>query len=121
MKAYDIQYIMFSENRKSNHRFKILLIFSRFDWFIRLDDDAYVETENVLKLLIRLNTSKPVFMGHVGFGLHNEDFLAKEDSFCMVKSKNEDFFLLPCLQSEKQFYFTCSFKTDNSYSKLLFP
>lgn len=39
-----------------------------YEWFMRADDDAYVKTEKLEKLLRKLNSSKPIFIGQMGYG-----------------------------------------------------
>lgn len=39
-----------------------------FEWFMRADDDAYVKPEKLAKLLRKLNSSKPIFIGQMGYG-----------------------------------------------------
>lgn len=61
----------------------IKIIFS-FDWFLRLDDDAYVNIDNLIPFLASVNSSEPLYLGNVGFGKHAEDYLGFGDTYCMV-------------------------------------
>ena len=59
-------------------------MFNSFDWFIRLDDDAYVNFEKLHSFLNRVNSSQPLQIGHPGFGKNSQDFLKSGENYCMV-------------------------------------
>jgi len=56
---------------------------NNFDWFIRLDDDAYVNFEKLQSFLNRVNSSQPLQIGHPGFGKNSQDFLKNGENYCM--------------------------------------
>lgn len=44
-----------------------------YDWFIRADDDSYTDFPRLEKLLNKLNSSLPIFLGSPGFGVDEDD------------------------------------------------
>ncbi|XP_076822932.1 chondroitin sulfate synthase 3-like isoform X2 [Clavelina lepadiformis] len=54
-----------------------------YDWFVRLDDDAFVNGEYLNLLLNSINSSKPFYLGGVGFGKHQEDYMEYDENYCM--------------------------------------
>ena len=56
-----------------------------FEWFIRLDDDAYVNLEKLELLLRSIDSREPIYMGSPGEGLHSDDFVPDEftNFYCM--------------------------------------
>nr|XP_039265196.1 chondroitin sulfate synthase 1-like [Styela clava] len=54
-----------------------------FDWFLRVDDDAYIKVDALKKLLSQADPTKPYFIGHSGYGKHPEDYLADGENYCM--------------------------------------
>lgn len=57
-----------------------------FDWYMRVDDDAYVRGDRLEGLLRGLNASQPVYMGQTGLG-NKEEYghlsLGDRDNYCM--------------------------------------
>ena len=62
-------------------------LFSRYEWFVRLDDDAYVDTHKLQTLLAGYNSSKLIYLGSAGFGRDADDYvdISKGENYCMVK------------------------------------
>ena len=54
-----------------------------YEWFLRLDDDAYVHIENLESLLRKIDASQALYVGSPGFGKHNEDFIEDNMVYCM--------------------------------------
>lgn len=46
---------------------------NNYEWFIRADDDIYINYKRLEKLLYSLNSSKPIFLGNPGFGMADVD------------------------------------------------
>jgi len=44
-----------------------------FEWFLRVDDDVYIDYPHLFNLLNKINSSKPVFLGSPGFGMDTDD------------------------------------------------
>nr|XP_002130637.1 chondroitin sulfate synthase sqv-5 isoform X1 [Ciona intestinalis] len=44
-----------------------------YDWFMRVDDDVYMDFPRLSKLLNTINSSMPVFFGTPGFGMDPDD------------------------------------------------
>ncbi|XP_076812563.1 chondroitin sulfate synthase 1-like [Clavelina lepadiformis] len=44
-----------------------------YDWFLRVDDDVYIDFSHLSSLLNKLNSSAPVFLGSPGFGIDEDD------------------------------------------------
>uniref|UniRef100_H2ZJ81 Fringe-like glycosyltransferase domain-containing protein n=1 Tax=Ciona savignyi TaxID=51511 RepID=H2ZJ81_CIOSA len=44
-----------------------------YDWFMRLDDDVYVDFPRMEQLLNTINSSMPIFFGTPGFGMDPDD------------------------------------------------
>lgn len=58
----------------------------RFEWFARTDDDVYINTDKLERLLRSVDSSKPQFIGQAGKG-NSEEFgllsLEFDENFCM--------------------------------------
>ncbi|XP_068154639.1 chondroitin sulfate synthase 1 [Drosophila tropicalis] len=58
----------------------------RFEWFIRADDDVYMEPDKLERFLRSIDSSKPQFIGQAGKG-NSEEFgllsLEFDENFCM--------------------------------------
>ncbi|XP_017853084.1 chondroitin sulfate synthase 1 isoform X2 [Drosophila busckii] len=58
----------------------------RFEWFIRADDDVYMEPDKLERFLRSIDSSKPQFIGQAGQG-NSEEFgllsLEFDENFCM--------------------------------------
>lgn len=58
----------------------------RFEWFARTDDDVYINTAKLERLLRSVDSSKPQFIGQAGKG-NSEEFgllsLEFDENFCM--------------------------------------
>ena len=54
-----------------------------YDWFMRLDDDAYISWPILEKLLRRLDPSELLYIGSPGFGKDDEDYVEEEMTYCM--------------------------------------
>ncbi|XP_073829400.1 chondroitin sulfate synthase [Musca autumnalis] len=58
----------------------------KFEWFIRADDDVYIEPQKLEKFLRSIDSSKPQFIGQAGKG-NSEEFgllsLEFDENFCM--------------------------------------
>ena len=54
-----------------------------YEWFLRLDDDAYVHIEHLESLLRRINSSDSLYIGSPGFGRDNDDFVEDNMVYCM--------------------------------------
>ncbi|XP_055384822.1 chondroitin sulfate synthase 1 [Condylostylus longicornis] len=58
----------------------------KFEWFIRADDDVYMDVSNLEEFLRSIDSSKPQFIGQAGKG-NNEEFgllsLEFDENFCM--------------------------------------
>ena len=54
-----------------------------YDWFMRLDDDAYISWPILEKLLRRLDPSEMLYIGSPGFGKDDEDYVEEEMTYCM--------------------------------------
>uniref|UniRef100_A0A1A9W8P6 Hexosyltransferase n=1 Tax=Glossina brevipalpis TaxID=37001 RepID=A0A1A9W8P6_9MUSC len=58
----------------------------KFEWFIRADDDVYIEPQKLGKFLRSIDSSKPQFIGQAGKG-NSEEFgllsLEFDENFCM--------------------------------------
>ncbi|CAF4332330.1 unnamed protein product [Rotaria sp. Silwood2] len=59
---------------------------NKFEWFMRVDDDVYIRTDNLEKLLRSIDNRKPYYIGQPGVGT-KEEFgklaLAENENFCM--------------------------------------
>uniref|UniRef100_H2Y4K7 Hexosyltransferase n=1 Tax=Ciona savignyi TaxID=51511 RepID=H2Y4K7_CIOSA len=55
----------------------------KFDWFVRLDDDAYLDVEKLATLLNRINSSEPRYIGSAGFGKGRDDLIGEGENYCM--------------------------------------
>ena len=56
---------------------------SDYEWFLRLDDDAYVHIEHLESLLRRIDSSQPLYIGSPGFGRDDDDFVEDNMVYCM--------------------------------------
>ena len=54
-----------------------------YDWFLRLDDDAYVNIEKITSMLRKIDSNKPVMIGSPGFGRDNNDNIENGMVYCM--------------------------------------
>ena len=54
-----------------------------YEWFLRLDDDAYVHIEHLESLLRRIDSSQPLYIGSPGFGRDDDDFVEDNMVYCM--------------------------------------
>ncbi|XP_034943351.1 chondroitin sulfate synthase 1 [Chelonus insularis] len=58
----------------------------KFEWFIRADDDVYIRTDKLEKLLRSIDSSKPMYIGQAGRG-NSEEIgqlsLNYDENFCM--------------------------------------
>jgi chondroitin sulfate synthase len=54
-----------------------------YDWFMRLDDDVYLNFENLEKFLKKLDPSKPLMIGNAGFGRDPDDYVSPNMTYCM--------------------------------------
>ncbi|CAG5112275.1 Oidioi.mRNA.OKI2018_I69.chr2.g6506.t1.cds [Oikopleura dioica] len=54
-----------------------------YDWFMRLDDDAYISWPILEKLLRRLDPSDKLYIGSPGFGKDDGDYVEEEMTYCM--------------------------------------
>ena len=58
----------------------------RFEWFLRADDDVYVRTDRLEKLLRSVNSNRAMYIGQAGRG-NSEEFgllsLEYDENFCM--------------------------------------
>ncbi|XP_066583184.1 chondroitin sulfate synthase 1 [Prorops nasuta] len=58
----------------------------RFEWFFRADDDVYVRTDRLEKLLRSVDSKRPMYIGQAGRG-NSEEFgllsLEYDENFCM--------------------------------------
>ncbi|CAK8676622.1 unnamed protein product [Clavelina lepadiformis] len=64
---------------KFMHSFRI----NKYDWFVRLDDDAYANGQKLRRFLNRVNSSQPWYIGQPGFGKSKEDLIEWGKSFCL--------------------------------------
>lgn len=59
---------------------------SKFEWFIRADDDVYIRTDRLKKLLMSVDSGKPMYIGQAGRG-NSEEIgqlaLNYDENFCM--------------------------------------
>ncbi|CAF3449858.1 unnamed protein product [Rotaria sp. Silwood1] len=59
---------------------------NKFEWFMRVDDDVYIRTDNLEKLLRSIDNRKPYYIGQPGVGT-KEEFgklaLGENENFCM--------------------------------------
>jgi len=46
---------------------------NNYDWFLRVDDDVYLDHPRLINLLSTINSSLPVFFGSPGFGIDPDD------------------------------------------------
>jgi len=59
---------------------------SGHEWFMRADDDVYVNAEKLEKMLRKMNSSKPIVLGQAGIGNDEERgslSLQKDENYCM--------------------------------------
>ena len=54
-----------------------------YDWFMRLDDDAYISWPILEKLLRRLDPNEMLYIGSPGFGKDDDDYVAEDMTYCM--------------------------------------
>ena len=70
---------------------------AEYEWFLRLDDDAYVHIEHLESLLRRIDSDQMLYIGSPGFGRDDDDFIEDNMVYCMggpgiVVSKEGCFF-----------------------------
>ena len=58
-----------------------------YDWFLRVDDDAYLDYPRLTQLLSTINSSLPVFFGTPGFGIDPDDGMEVGKLFVVVVCK----------------------------------
>ena len=59
---------------------------NKFEWFMRVDDDVYIRTDNLEKLLRSIDNRKPYYIGQPGMGTKDEYgklALGENENFCM--------------------------------------
>ncbi|CAF0887659.1 unnamed protein product [Rotaria sordida] len=59
---------------------------NKFEWFMRVDDDVYIRTDNLEKLLRSIDNRKPYYIGQPGVGTKEEYgklALGENENFCM--------------------------------------
>ncbi|CAD6241274.1 GSCOCG00002607001-RA-CDS [Cotesia congregata] len=59
---------------------------SKFEWFIRADDDVYIRTDRLKKLLMSVDSGKPMYIGQAGRGNSKEIGklgLNYDENYCM--------------------------------------
>ena len=56
---------------------------NQFEWFLRLDDDAYVNVDKLTSILRRLDSNNSFYIGSPGFGRDNDDFIEEDMVYCM--------------------------------------
>ena len=56
---------------------------SEYEWFLRLDDDAYVHIEHLESLLRRIDSDQMLYIGSPGFGRDDDDFIEDNMVYCM--------------------------------------
>ncbi|UJR16156.1 hypothetical protein I4U23_003067 [Adineta vaga] len=59
---------------------------NKFEWFMRVDDDVYIRTDNLEKLLRSIDNRKPYYIGQPGMGTKEEYgklALGENENFCM--------------------------------------
>ena len=83
---------------------------SDYEWFLRLDDDAYVHIEHLESFLRRIDSSQPLYIGSPGFGRDDDDFVEDNMVYCMggpgiVLSKTTLASLSPKLGEDHYFRF----------------
>lgn len=55
-----------------------------YEWFVRSDDDSYTDFPRLERLLNKLNSSLPIFLGSPGFGMDEDDGI--EEGECGMRS-----------------------------------
>ena len=55
----------------------------KFEWFLRVDDDAYVNFPALEYVLRRSDPNKEIYMGCPGFGHDADDYVPKGMTYCM--------------------------------------
>ena len=56
---------------------------AEYEWFLRLDDDAYVHIEHLESLLRRIDSDQMLYIGSPGFGRDDDDFIEDNMVYCM--------------------------------------
>ena len=54
-----------------------------YEWFVRFDDDAYLNWELLEKFLRTVDSSQPVMIGAAGYGKDADDFVEEGMNYCM--------------------------------------
>ena len=55
----------------------------QYDWFVRIDDDAFLNSNELEKFLRKLNSTKVHYIGAPGYGRHSADFVEGNKTYCM--------------------------------------
>ena len=92
-----------------------------YEWFLRLDDDAYVHIEHLESLLRRIDSSQPLYIGSPGFGRDDDDFVEDNMVYCMggpgiVLSKTTLASLSPKLGKDHHHGLSFRFTENGSYN-----
>ena len=57
-----------------------------YEWFMRADDDVYIRSDKLVRLLRSLNSSDDIYLGQAGKGTKNESGMLNQlprDNYCM--------------------------------------
>lgn len=76
---------MYPPQRKSYSVIRHFHDFSldEYDWFMRLDDDVYLNFNNLEQFLRKLDPTKPQMIGNAGFGRDADDYVPASMTYCM--------------------------------------
>ena len=58
----------------------------KYDWFVRIDDDGFINLENLYRFLSSLDPTRPLYLGQAGFGKKHEKGkmgLRENENYCM--------------------------------------
>ena len=55
----------------------------KYDWFMRLDDDVYLNFAHLKQWLNRLDPNKLLMMGNAGLGRDKDDYVPPSMTYCM--------------------------------------
>ena len=55
----------------------------QYDWFVRIDDDAFLNSKELEKFLRKLNSTRVHYIGAPGYGRHSADFVEGNKTYCM--------------------------------------
>ena len=64
-----------------------------YEWFLRVDDDSYIDYSRLSHLLSSINSSLPVFLGAPGFGLDSDDHV-QTGEFLKIFKLFDSFYLM---------------------------